>query len=70
MDQFADPDPVGRARALADQLAAASEAIESTRRIPEPLLGALHDARLCRMLLPRSVGGDEVDPGIYLAALE
>ena len=70
MDQFADPDPVGRARALADQLAAASEMIESTRRIPEPLLGALHDARLCRMLLPRSVGGDEVEPGIYLAALE
>ena len=25
-----------------------------------PLLDALHDARLFRMLLPRSVGGDEV----------
>ncbi len=69
MDQLADPDPVGRARDLADRLAAASDTIESTRRIPEPLLAALHDARLCRMLLPRSVGGDEVEPGIYLATV-
>ena len=70
MDQLADPDPVGRARDLGDRLSAAADEIERTRRFPEPLLEALHNSRLCRMLLPRSVGGDEVAPGIYLAAME
>ena len=44
--------------------------IERTQRIPEPLLSQLHAARLCRMLLPRSVDGDEVEPWVYLRAIE
>ena len=64
------PDPLARARALAPSLAAAADTIERTRRIPEPLLSALHDSRLFRMLLPRSVGGDEVEPWVYLDAIE
>jgi alkylation response protein AidB-like acyl-CoA dehydrogenase len=63
-------DSVRRASALGKQIAAASDEIEHTRRIPEPLLTALHDARLFRLLLPRSVGGDEVDPGTYYQATE
>ena len=70
MDQHAPPDPIDRARDLADELAAQSETIERTRRIPEPLLTRLHDARLFRMLLPHDFGGDEVAPGTYLLALE
>ncbi len=70
MGQPAEPDPVARARALADQLAAASDEIEQAQRIPEPLLTALHEARLFRMLLPRSVGGDQVAPGAFLLAEE
>ena len=70
MDQLAHPDPVARARGVAASLAAASDAVEATRRIPEPLLTELHDARLTRMLLPRSAGGDEVEPGAYLLAVE
>ncbi len=62
--------PVGRALALGDQIAAASAEIERTRRIPEPLLTGLHNARLFRLLLPRSVGGEQVEPGIYFEATE
>src|SRR6266702_3063501 len=70
MDSPNRPDPVARARDLAAAIAAASDTIECTRRIPHPLLGQLHESRLLRMLLPRSVGGDEVEPGTYLLAVE
>jgi len=40
------PDPVGCARELRVEIAAAADEIESTRRIPEALLGRLHDSRL------------------------
>jgi len=62
--------PLARARALAAAIVAASDETERARRIPEPLLARLHAARLFRMLLPRSFGGEETDPGQYLAAIE
>src|SRR6266704_2552699 len=64
------PDPVARARELGAEIAAAADEIERARRIPEAVLGRLHDARLFRMLLPRSAGGDETEPAVYLAAVE
>jgi indole-3-acetate monooxygenase len=64
------PDPVARARELGPDIAASADEIERSRRIPEPLLGRLYDARLFRMLLPRSVGGEETEPAVYVAALE
>jgi alkylation response protein AidB-like acyl-CoA dehydrogenase len=63
-------DPLGRAQALAEAIAAAAPGIEATRRIPPALVEALHRARLFRMLLPRSAGGDEVHPATYLLAIE
>jgi len=63
------PDPVARARALGPAIAAAAPAIEASRRIPPALAEALHQARLFRMLLPRSAGGDEITPGQYLQAI-
>ena len=63
-------DPVARARELGTEIAAAADEIERTRRIPKSLLTRLHESRLFRMLLPRSAGGDETEPAIYLAALE
>jgi len=62
--------PPARVRELGPAIAAAADAIEKTRRIPEPLLTQLHEARLFRMLLPLSVGGDEVDPVTYVRAVE
>ena len=70
MDRIERADPIARARLLGDAIAAAGEEIERTRRIPDPLLAALHEARLFRLLLPRSVGGEEVSPGAYFAAVE
>jgi alkylation response protein AidB-like acyl-CoA dehydrogenase len=62
--------PVARARELGPAIAAAADTIEKTRRIPEPLLTQLHEARLFRMLLPLSAGGDEIDPATYVKAVE
>jgi indole-3-acetate monooxygenase len=63
-------DPVARARELGPAIEAAADEIERTQRIAEPLLSRLHAARLCRMLLPRSVDGDEIEPWVYLRAVE
>jgi alkylation response protein AidB-like acyl-CoA dehydrogenase len=63
-------DPVVRARDLGPEIVAAADEVERTRRIPEALLGRLHDSRLFRMLLPRSAGGDETEPAVYVAAVE
>ena len=70
MDIQTRSDPVARARELGAEIAAAADEIERTRRIPEALLGRLHDSRLFRMLLPRSMGGDETEPAVYVAAIE
>src|SRR5246127_2315936 len=70
MDIQTRPDPIARARELGPEIAAAADQIEGTRRIPDPLLGRLHDSRLFRMLLPRSAGGDETEPAVYVAAIE
>jgi len=63
-------DPAARARDLGPAIEAVADEIERTQRIPEPLLSQMHEARLCRMLLPRSVDGDEVEPWFYLRAIE
>jgi alkylation response protein AidB-like acyl-CoA dehydrogenase len=63
-------DPVSRASALAPAIAQLGNDIESGRRLPAALVEKLHEARLFRMLLPRSVGGDEVEPGAYIRATE
>jgi alkylation response protein AidB-like acyl-CoA dehydrogenase len=70
MDNKTRPDPVARARELGGEIAAAGDEIERTRRVPDALLGRLHDSRLFRMLLPRSAGGDETEPAVYVAAIE
>jgi alkylation response protein AidB-like acyl-CoA dehydrogenase len=70
MDIQTRPDPVARARELGPEIAAGADEIERTRRIPEALLGLLHDSRLFRMLLPRSAGGEATEPAVYVAAIE
>ncbi len=67
MDQLADP--IAAARTLHSAITEAADAIERTRRFPPALLDRLHAARAFRMLLPRSVGGDEVPPWVYAAAV-
>ena len=69
MNELSRAEPVMRARELAPAIAASADEIERARRITEPLLGELHKSRLFRMLYPRSVGGDEVEPAIYIEAV-
>ncbi len=70
MDQLVRPDPLARARDLGPLVADAGEAIEHDQAIPPVLLAALHEARLFRLLLPRSAEGEEVAPGAYFRAVE
>ena len=69
MNDASRVDLVARARELAPAIAATADKAERIRRIPEPLLDELHAARLFRMLYPRSVGGDEVEPATYIDAV-
>ncbi len=63
-------DPLSRARALGPVVAEAADAIEREQCLPPALLDGLHGARLFRLLLPRSAGGEESEPGPYLRAVE
>jgi alkylation response protein AidB-like acyl-CoA dehydrogenase len=48
----------------------AGDRIERERCLPTDLLDALHDARLFRLLLPRSCDGEEVEPATLFQVLE
>jgi len=63
-------DYLARAEALAPRVAAAADEIERERRITGPLFAAIMDAGLYRMLLPRSLGGAELDPPTFVRVIE
>jgi alkylation response protein AidB-like acyl-CoA dehydrogenase len=63
-------DCIARARQLAPFIAAHSARIEREREIVPEVLDALHNARMFRMLLPRSCDGEEVAPATYVQAIE
>ena len=63
-------DPVQRARDLGPVIDAAVSEIEKRQDFPEPLASLIHESKLWRLLLPRSVGGLQVPPWVYLAAVE
>src|SRR5437763_2408940 len=69
MNDLSLPSPVDRARDLAPLVAAEADAIGRGRRLTAPVVEELHRARLFRMLYPRSVGGDEVEPAVYIDAV-
>jgi len=58
------------ARSLVPTIAAAAGRIEKEREIPAEVLEAMHAARLFRMLLPASVGGEEVEPATFFHVME
>jgi indole-3-acetate monooxygenase len=63
-------DCIARARDVAPLIAAHAARTEQERAIAPAVLAALHEARLFRMLLPRSVGGWEADPATFMQAIE
>ncbi|MFN4016137.1 MAG: acyl-CoA dehydrogenase family protein [Reyranella sp.] len=69
-DLAGDPAVISRAEALRPAVEAASNTIEETRRLPPALLDKLHEARLFRLLLPRSSDGIETDPVTFFHVIE
>ena len=63
-------DVLERARGVTDLLKAAAPRIEAARELPPDVLEAMHEARLFRLLLPRSLGGDEIDLETHAMVLE
>jgi len=69
MNHVSQTDPVARARALGPEIDDIADVIEATRRLPEPLLTHMHEARMFHLFLPRVLGGEEVHPSAYLDAV-
>jgi len=69
-DLAGDKSVIARAAAVSAAVAAASDEIESGRRLPPALLDRLHEAELFRLLLPRSSNGIETDPVTFFHVIE
>ena len=66
-----DPHPmVAAALALEPTIRASAERIERDGRLPDDLVRAISEAGIFRMLVPRSLGGGEVDPVTQMEVLE
>ena len=63
-------DAVERAQALSPLIAAEADAIEQSRRLTPKVVASLLDGGFYRLLLPKSLGGGEVAPAIFLNVLE
>src|SRR5258708_23860760 len=65
-----DPAVISRAEALRPIVEAASDELADKRRVPPALLDKLHEARLFRLLMPRSSNGIETDPITFFHVIE
>lgn len=61
---------VARAQGVVELLRTSAERIEAGRALPADIVAALHEARLFRLLLPRSLGGDELHPKTFAQVIE
>ncbi|HXA69403.1 MAG TPA: acyl-CoA dehydrogenase family protein [Stellaceae bacterium] len=66
----AAPGILERVQALLPQIAAYADETERGRRIAAPLVAAMLEAGLFRMLLPRPFNGFETDPLTFITAIE
>src|SRR5215468_6864084 len=53
-------DAIERAHGLVEVLRSSADRIEAARALPPDIVASLHHARLFRLLLPRTLGGDEL----------
>jgi alkylation response protein AidB-like acyl-CoA dehydrogenase len=70
MDATVGLDLIARARALAPLIVREADEIERRRRLTEPVVSVLIENGLYRALLPRSLGGAEAAPDIFMQMLE
>jgi len=61
---------IARARSLIPLLQTAADRIDAGNELPPDVLDAMHEARMFRLLLPRSVGGAELTPIDYIQCVE
>ena len=61
---------IGRASDLVPLIERAGDRIERGRCLPDDVLDALHEARLFRLLIPRSYDGEEVEPAILFQVVQ
>lgn len=61
---------IERAKGVTELLRSERQRIEEARELPDNVVSALHDARLFRLLLPRSLGGNELDLRSHAEILE
>ena len=70
----ADPPDAQRlveaARSMVPRIRACADEIEQARRLPLPLVAELAEAGIFRMLVPRAIGGSEIDPVSYMEIIE
>lgn len=70
MERTTETTLLDRARALRPLLSAGADQTERERRLPEPVVEALAAAGLFAMLVPRGLGGGQVDPETFLRVVE
>ena len=63
-------DALAAVRALAPRVRAGADEIEAARELPRPIFEALADAGIFHLLVPRSMGGGELDPPTYIQIVE
>ena len=61
-----DLTPLARAESIAPKIAAAADEIDAGRELPAAIAGEMKALGLFRLLLPRSVGGEEMEWPAYL----
>jgi alkylation response protein AidB-like acyl-CoA dehydrogenase len=65
-----DPTVIAVAQALRPAVAAAADETEERRRLAPVLLDKLHEAKMFRLLMPRTSGGIETDPITFFHVIE
>jgi alkylation response protein AidB-like acyl-CoA dehydrogenase len=70
VDLAGDQTVIAQAEALRPLVEATSNEVEDMRRLPPALLDKLHEARMFRLLLPRSSNGIETDPITFFHVIE
>jgi alkylation response protein AidB-like acyl-CoA dehydrogenase len=63
-------DHIARAHKLAPLLTAAAPRIDAAYELPPDVLDAMHAEGMFRLLVPRSLGGSELDPATYIQCVE
>ena len=62
--------PLARAQAIAPRIEDLAKQIDETRELPRDIVDAMVTAGLFRLLVPTSLGGEEIDILDYLDVIE